>query len=152
MTQDFKDSVQALWQCADLGGPNFAMDGSTSLLFDDVPLTLSNSDNERALIVHTDLGELPLDAAGDADRLQKILGIGLALLSTHNVLVSLRGDRLTVSGIYSYASDDFGALASILSDVVSAAQTMQGQIGKDATLISPRTTQVALDDTMIFKP
>ncbi|MDX8355150.1 type III secretion system chaperone [Cognatiyoonia sp. IB215182] len=152
MTQVFRDTVQALWQRADLGAPSFASDGSASLIFDDVALTLANSDDEQALVVSTELGQLPVDAAGDADRLQRILGLGLALLPTHDVLVFLQGDRLTVSGTYRYASEDVALLASLLSDVVSAAQTLQGQMGET---IAPRLRPVArqaADDIMIFQP
>jgi len=152
LTQVFRDIVQALWQRADLGAPSFAPDGSTSLFFDDVPLTLANSDDERALIVSTELGQLPVDATGNADRMQKILGLGLALLSTHDVLVFLQGDRLTVSGTYRYASEDVALLASLLSDVVSAAQTLQGQMGQTAASLSRPVARQAADDVMIFQP
>lgn len=152
MTQVFRDTVQALWQRADLGAPSFAQDGSTSLIFDDVTLAVANSEDERALMVSTDLGPLPLDAAGHADRLQKILGLGLALLPTHDVLVSLRNDRLTVSGSYRYAAEDLAQLASLLSDVVSATQTLRGQMNDTAASMSRATKAQTADDVMIFQP
>ncbi|MEL6840621.1 MAG: type III secretion system chaperone [Pseudomonadota bacterium] len=152
MTQDFQQTVTALWQLAELGAPRFASDGSISLNFDDVDLRLAPSPNEQELWVRTDVGPLSAALAADADRLQKILGLSFAFLATHDVLVSLDDDRLVVSGAYAFRAQDLHVLSDLLSDVVSAAQTLQRQMDHRDVLQQRRPTQTDSDTMMIFQP
>lgn len=154
LTQNFRSTVSALWQLAQLGEPRFAADGSTSLNFDDVDLLLTPSPNEQELIVSTDLGPLSDAMASDADFLQKVLGLSFAFLATHNVLVSLDGDRLIVSANYLFRIQNIQMLSELLSDVVSAAQTLDGQLGQ---AMAPSARMSAAKDAgqdamMIFQP
>lgn len=154
MTREFRQTVIALWQLAELGEPRFAPDGTTSLNFDDVVLTLAMSPNEQELWVSADVGPLSGALAADTDRLQKILGLSFAFLATHNVLVSLQGDRLIVSGSYPFRAQNITLLSDLLSDVVSAAQTLNGQM--DDTF-APRAREIGQAESdpntvMIFQP
>lgn len=153
MTQEFRQTVTALWQLAELGAPRFSPDGSTSLNFDDVDLLLSVSPNEQELLVTTDVGPLSGSLAADADRLQKILGLSFAFLATHDVLVTLEGDRLIVSGSYPFHAQDIGQLSDLLSDVVSATQTLLGQMDHFPMPLSTASRDNDDAETMmIFQP
>lgn len=154
MTQHFKQTIQDLWQLAELGQPRFAPDGSTSLIFDDVDLTLALSPNEQELLVSADVGSISDATSAHAASLQNILGLGFAFLATHNVLVALQGDRLTVSSNYPFRTQNISQLSELLSDVVSATQTVAAQMHQKRSS-SPRVgqaTDAQADEMMIFQP
>ncbi|WP_341367300.1 type III secretion system chaperone [Yoonia sp. BS5-3] len=153
MTQAFRQTIAELWRRAELGTPLFAADGSTSLNFDDVTLQLTTSPNEEELLVNADIGPLTDGLAADADRLQKILGLGFAFLATHDVLVSLDRDRLVVSGSYPLRAQDMARLSDILSDVVSAAETLARLMDHHASMPVQDTEPAGYDPgVMIFQP
>ncbi len=154
MTPNFKRTIHALWQLAELGQPRFSPDGSTSLIFDDVDLTFELSPNEQELLVSADIGPISDATAAHADRLQKILGLGFAFLATHNVLVGLQGDRLSVSGSYPFRAQNVSLLSELLSDVVSAAQTVATQLDHRAAPSSRagQAKDAQTDEIMIFQP
>ena len=153
MTQAFRRTVTDLWQLAELGLPRFAQDGSASLNFDEVDLRLTLSPTEQDVLIRADAGQMTQSLANDAERLQRILGLSFALLATHDVLLSLDDDRVVISASYPLQADNLDHLAGLLSDVVSATQTIAAQLDAAGAGLRPVSARAHTPDSMmIFQP
>ncbi len=148
MSKSFADTVQDFWQRAGLVSPKYAEDGSTSLFVDDVRLSFTNSEDEMSLIVASDVGSVPTDA----DSLEVLLGIGTAMLSSHNVLLCLKEQQVIVQGTYPYEMRDIELLTDVMTDVVSITQALEGRVNKrvSPTIIADDGTPA--DRFIFFQP
>lgn len=121
MDEHLRSTLTQLWEFAGLGPLGT---GLPELEFDDVILHFAASEDQEEVIIYTDCGNLEDFGAQHLQRLQTLLQLGFALLYDHDALLHLEDKTVRVSARYRYETNDVRALASLLSDVAAAAQTV----------------------------
>ena len=146
--------MQELWQLAELGTPQFAENGTALLTFDDVALVLSCAPTEEEMWVTAEVGPMTGAQSGHPDRLHKVLGLSFAFLASHDVLVTLENERLCVSGAYPFKERNVHVLSALISDVVSATETLKRVMpdGAGKSLVKQAENLPLRQDLVVFQP
>ena len=127
----FEKVLSRLWEELGLEKAEFQAGAPVTLYIDSVDVVFREAQDRQTMSVETRVGKFTPHPSLARRELEKILKTCFAIAAARNTVVVLddNGDAdepvLRVKGYYRYRNNDLGVLSSLVTDVLSSAETLQ---------------------------
>ncbi len=157
MAENFRTTIERLWQALGLGKPRFSATDRVRLTVDGYDVHLIESGDAQNVSVWASAGELSSDPMPRAQQIRDLLQSNLAHVANFRPCVCVEDEesetpKVVVHGLHSYADGGIDRLAATIQEALYLLEYHAEKLSGGAPRQSAADRQSEWSETIVFRP